>query len=190
MMETPNDNDLLVAGDEQSAFRILYEKYWQPLYYKALSRLGDDADAQDAVQEVFISCWRNKATIQIRDSLSPYLFTALKYCIIKKVYRKGKKGLETPLSIHELERTELSGDELLQYKELQSVILKEVERLPERMKEVYRLSRVDNLQIAEIAQQLQITEQTVKNTLGAALKKLRVRLSQYASLLSLLSFFF
>lgn len=186
MIENLTDSALLVAQDEQSAFRILYDRYWHPLYNNAMNRMGHDADAQDAVQEVFISCWRNKDSIRVDNSLSPYLFAALKYCVIKRVYRNGKKGIQFPLSIDKLELTSVSSEELLQYKELQSVIATEVEKFPERMREIYQLSRVYNLQCAEIARKLQITEQTVKNTLTSALKRLRTRLSHFACLLPFL----
>jgi RNA polymerase sigma factor (sigma-70 family) len=85
-----------------------------------------------------------------------------------------------PLSVEDLEKTELTAEELLHYKELQSVIAAEVAALPERMQEVYRLSRTENLSTKEIAQRLNLSEQTVKNTLSAALKRLREKLARYA----------
>ena len=179
MLENLTDRALLVKEDEQSAFRVLFERYWEVLYKKAMSRLGSSADAQDAVQEVFISVWRNRETIELEGTLWPYLFTALKYCIIKQVYRKAKKGTLVPLSAEELENVSISAEELLQYRELQAVIESEIASLPGRMQEIYRLSRIENLQIAEIAGRLNLSEQTVKNTLSTALKKLREKLSHY-----------
>jgi RNA polymerase sigma-70 factor (ECF subfamily) len=183
MLEDLSDKTLLEAADEYAGFRILYSRYWECLYKKAFHRFGNSADAQDAVQNIFISLWRNRQTIEIEETLAPYLFTALRYYIIKQVYRKAKKGIYTSLSIENLERTELTTEELLQYKELQSIIDGEVNELPERMKEIYRLSRVENLQITEIAIKLSISEQTVKNTLATALKRLRKNLSHYSCLL-------
>jgi len=182
MLENLPDKTLLESGDEHLGFRVLYSRYWEALYKKAFHRFGNSADAEDAVQEIFISLWRNKNTIQIEETLSPYLFTALKYYIIKQVYLKAKRGIQVNLSTEDLEYIELSTEELLQYKELQSVIASEVDELPERMKEIYCLSRVENLQIAEIAAKLNISEQTVKNTLTTALKRLRESLSHYNSL--------
>lgn len=180
------DKMLLEHADEESAFRVLYDRYWHLLYTKALNRLGNDADAQDAVQEIFISCWRNKSTIQITDSLLPYMLIAIKYCIIRKVSRSAKKGVVYPLSLEDLGEEELTTEEFIHYRELQSLIDKEVKLLPERMQQVYKLSRIEQMRHAEIAARLQITEQTVKNTLGMALKKLKLRLSHYSSLFSFL----
>ena len=179
MLENLSDKALLEVAEEQITFRILYSRYWEALYKKAFHRFGNSDDAEDAVQEIFISLWRNKNTIQIEETLSPYLFTALKYYIIKQVYQKAKRGIQVNLSTENLEYVEITTEELLQYKELRSVITSEVGELPERMREVYCLSRVENLQIAEIAAKLNISEQTVKNTLTTALKRLRESLSKY-----------
>lgn len=176
------DNALLATTDEGVAFRVLYERYWEALYKKALARVGNDADAQDVVQQAFISCWRNKDHIKIEDSLAPYLYAAVKYAIIKLVYRRAKKGVLLPLNAEELEHAELTTEELLRYKELESVIANEVSGLPERMQQIYRLSRMEQLQVAEIASYLNISEQTVKNTLHTALKRLREKIGKYNSL--------
>lgn len=181
MLQTADDRFLLTAADEQRAFRVLYERYWESLYKKALNRLGTSEDAQDAVQEVFISLWRNRNSIEVEDTLSPYLFTALRYCIIKRVYRKAKQGLQVPLSAGELNDPVNYPEEIFQYKELQQRIGKEVSSLPSRMQEIYKLSRVEQLTPGEIAKRLNISEQTVKNTLTTTLKKLRMKLSHFTS---------
>ena len=183
MLEDLSDKMLLEAADEYAGFRILYSRYWEGLYKKAFHRLGNSHDAQDAVQNIFISLWRNREKIQVDETLAPYLFTALRYYIIKQIYRKAKKGINTSLSVESLERAELSTEQFLQYRELQSIIDGEINELPERMKEIYRMSRVENLEIADIAVQLKISEQTVKNTLTTVLKRLRESLSHYSSLL-------
>lgn len=182
MPESLTDKTLLLSTDEQTSFKIVYNRYWEPLYKKALHRLGNSADAQDVVQEVFVSLWRHRDTVEVETTLAPYLFTALKYSIITQVYRKAKKGMTVPLAVEELEQIEITTEELLEFKELQSILYTEVEALPERMREIYRLSRIEHLQIAEIAKRLNISEQTVKNTLSIALKRLREKLTHYATL--------
>ena len=103
MLEDLSDKILLKTTDEHLGFRTLYSRYWEALYKKAFHRFGNSADAQDAVQEIFISLWRNKDTIQVDETLSPYLFTALKYYIIKQVYLKAKRGIQVALSTEKLE---------------------------------------------------------------------------------------
>ena len=75
-----------------------------------------------------------------------------------------------PLSVADLENHLDKSDEILEYREMKSRIENEVAGLPDRMKQIYQLSRVQHLKNGEIAQMLHISEQTVKITLVATLK--------------------
>lgn len=178
MLNSLSDRELLLLKDER-AFKVLYERYWSPLYRKAIVRLGNVEDTKDVLQEIFISIWNNKEEIQIEDSLGPYIFTALKFAVIKKIDRDSKRGIVHPLNIEDIEKVHLSNEEVIHYKELEKLIHKEVEALPERMKQIYLLSRNAQLKNKEIALKLKISEQTVKNMLSTAIKKLRSKLSDY-----------
>lgn len=177
MMKNCTDAELLLAEDTESAFTIIHNRYAERLYKKALVRFGNDPDARDTVQEVFISLWRNKHTINASGTLSPYLFAALKYAVIKKIYRNARHGEQMPLSAALLEKERTNEDDQFRTKELQSIICRELNHLPARMRQVYDLSRNEDLRTREIADRLKISEQTVKNTLTTALKRLRQRLS-------------
>ena len=178
MLTGMTDEALLTHPHSDEAFRVIYLRYWEGLYKKAFHHLKNEHDAEDAVQEIFISLWRNKQTIDASNQLSAYLFTALKYHIIKTVYRKAKKGIIVPLSIKDLLNPHPDTEEALQYKETQSRIAAEVRALPQRMQQVYQMSRVEDLPTSKIARSLKLSEQTVKNTLTTALKRLRQKLAQ------------
>jgi RNA polymerase sigma-70 factor (ECF subfamily) len=182
MTKQLSDKEILLLDDDNVAFRVLFERYWKVLYHNALMRLGSNEDAQDIVQEVFISFWRNKDAIETEGSYSFYLFGALKYAIIKHVYRKAGKGISLPLSVEYLDLSEGSASEQLEFKELQLVLADETSKLPARMQQIFRLSRDENLSLSEIAARFNISEQTVKNTITTALKRLRTRVRKYASL--------
>ncbi|WP_165958234.1 RNA polymerase sigma factor [Segetibacter sp. 3557_3] len=177
------DKDLLTVDNDHAGFQVLYDRYWKALYEKARGRCGNKADTEDVVQEVFISLWRNRKKVQLNSSLEPYLFTALKYSIIKKLHRQSKQTIPFPPGLESLMSAELTSYELLQYKELQDLISQQVSQLPERMRQIYQLSRVDYLSTMEIADTLGISEQTVKNTLTTAIARLRKDLSGYNALL-------
>ncbi len=177
-----SDKTLLKGTDEQLAFRLLYDRYWEDLYKKAFRRLNSEEDAEDIVQEIFLSLWRNRHNIEVQDSLAPYLFTALKYGIIKLVQLKAKKGIMLPLSVADLENHFDKSDEILEYREMKSRIENEVAELPDRMKQIYQLSKVQHLKNGEIAKLLHISEQTVKNTLVATLKRLKSKVLHFLML--------
>jgi RNA polymerase sigma factor (sigma-70 family) len=171
-----SDDDLLqlIKRDDTAAFESIYDKYWQALYLKACQRVDKD-EAKDMVQEVMITLWRrrNAITVMHEGDLGRYLFTAIRYRVISHY----------AFSVAEIKKVDFFDqfDEhitvnTLETKELQSRIDKEISRLPARMQQIFRLSREDDYTIADIAKALNISEQTVKNQLTDALKRLRISL--------------
>ncbi len=181
MMHNMTDKDLLSSSAEEAAFRVLYERYWELLYRKAYSRLGNSSDAEDIVQDLFVTVWRNRQSIDPQPDLTPYLFTALKYAIIKKVYREARKGILLPLSVNELETIGITEEDLLHYRDLHMALSKVISTLPKRMQQIYRLNRIEQVQVGEIALQLNLSEQTVRNTLHTAVKRLREKLADFST---------
>ncbi|MFT3902782.1 MAG: RNA polymerase sigma-70 factor [Niabella sp.] len=178
MSSVLSDSEILRSGEERN-FRVLYERYWKDLYQKAIPRLGNPDDAKDVVQDIFVTLWNNRFSIVVADTIKPYLFTALKYAIIKKIERGDARGQVYPLNIENIQKVTFSSEELLHYKQLEKLIDNEVSKLPERMQQVYRLSRNEHLRNSEIANRLNLSEQTVKNILSESLKRLRSKLAQY-----------
>ncbi|MDH7461008.1 sigma-70 family RNA polymerase sigma factor [Chitinophagaceae bacterium 26-R-25] len=169
-----NDAELLraIRDDDTSAFKVLYDRYWENLYLKACQRVDKD-EAKDLVQEVMTTLWRRRKDIFTYEDgeIGRYLFTAVKYRVISHyAYTNAevKNG-----NLFEV----LSGNvttNTLEVKELSEFIESEINRLPARMQQIFRMSRQDDLSIADIASKLNLSEQTVKNQLTEALKRLRM----------------
>jgi len=170
-----SDDELLQAikGDDTAAFKVLYDRYWKALFIKACQRVDKD-DAKDMVQEVMITFWRRRKHITIKagGEIGGYLFAAIKYQVISH-YAFSGATIKADAFFDILEQTESNP---LETKELQQRIEEEVSRLPARMQQIFRMSREEEYSITEIAQQLQLSEQTVKNQLTEALKRLRATL--------------
>lgn len=170
-----NDHELLVAsrnGDER-AFRLLFEKYWDDLFKIALRRLHSPDDAKDILQDVFLSFWNNIHTIAIEDSLGGYLYTALR----NKIFNHFEKNSTRLQWLMQRGFTAASFEENVfsRYctKELAYFIKQEVNKMPEKMRQIYLLSREEYMSNADIASLLNLSNQTVKNQLHNALVRLR-----------------
>lgn len=168
-----NDAELLraIREDDTSAFKVLYDRYWESLYLKACQRVDKD-EAKDLVQEVMTTLWRRRKDIFTYEDgeIGRYLFTAVKYRVISHyAYTNAEvknSGLFEVLSGQVTTNT-------LEVKELSEFIESEINRLPARMQQIFRMSRQDDISIADIASKLNLSEQTVKNQLTEALKRLR-----------------
>jgi len=161
-----------VKGDDVTAFKKLYDKYWKGLYLKACQRVEKDA-AKDIVQEIMMSVWRRRKAISVdKDGeLASYLFTAVKYKVISYYAFNNTEARKTEM-FDELDTYE----DVLETKELKASIEAAISRLPGRMQRVFRMSREEDYSITDIARELGLSEQTVKNQLTEALKRLRVSL--------------
>ncbi|MEC5143393.1 sigma-70 family RNA polymerase sigma factor [Chitinophaga sp. 212800010-3] len=171
-----SDGDLLqlIKKDDTAAFEAIYDKYWQGLYLKACQRV-DEAEAKDMVQEVMITLWRRRHDIAVTQEgdLGRYLFTAIRYRVIS--YYAFSSAEIRKAGFFDTFDQYINTDNL-ETKELKERIEAEINKLPTRMQQIFRMSREDDYTIADIAKTLKISEQTVKNQLTDALKRLRVSL--------------
>jgi len=174
LMQHHSDAQLLEAirqGDA-AAFKVLYDRYWQRLYVKACQRV-DKNEAKDIVQEVMSSLWRRRNEVFTfpDGEIGRYLFTAVKYRVISH-YAYGAEEVRGA-ELFDLPATAATAANPLEAKEFSEFIESEIGQLPPRMQEIFRLSREDDLTIADIARRLNLSEQTVKNQLTEALRRLR-----------------
>jgi len=182
MFEThTSDGDLLqlLKGDDTAAFETLYNRYWKALYTRACQRV-DVNDAKDLVQEVMLSLWRRRKEIPVfkEGEFAKYLHAAIKYRVISH-YAFSTAEIKK-ISLFDI----LDGQEFndrLETKELSANIAAAVSLLPTRMQQIFRMSREEDLSIAEIARQLNLSEQTVKNQLTEALRRMRSYLKTSSS---------
>jgi len=179
MQQQLSDAELLRAmkeGDD-GAFKSLYDRYWEQLYLKACRRVDKEA-AKDLVQEVMTTLWRRRNDIFTFEDgeIARYLFTAIKYRVITHYAYSAEEIRNSAIF-------EILDDQApaysLETRELTEFIESEIARLPARMQQVFRMSREEDLSITDIARQLNLSEQTVKNQLTEALKRLRASISSH-----------
>ncbi|SEW43973.1 RNA polymerase sigma factor [Chitinophaga arvensicola] len=182
-MEKHSDSRLLqmIREDHHPAFTTLVNRYWEEIYRFTRSRIRQEADAQDIVQEIFISCWNNRKHLYAgkNDQFTAYLYQAARYAVIDYYSRSqtmvyNEVLLESFIGHQPVNMTESR----LQLKELDACIRQEVDRLPEQLRVPFVLSREANMSLKEIATQLSLSEQTIKNNITKALGILRRRLHQ------------
>ena len=166
-----------LSEGKEEALKMLYQKYWQQLFMSAYNVLKDKEACEDIVQEIFIRLWQRRASLNISSSLSAYLFTATRYMVFQQLKKSNvRSGLFEDLE----ERVWTDAPDIPLYtKDLQERIHAEVENLPEKCRNIYKLSREQNLSYKAIADHLQISPKTVENQLSIALKKLRDALSEF-----------
>ena len=183
-----SDDELLVLlkQDKLSAFKELYGRYWKKLYGAAYKRLKNKESAEEIVQEIFTNLWLKRYSLQITTTVGGYLYSTASNGIIDR-YRKElvrTKYKEVFWTVHS--ETDNSTEDAIMLRELTYTIEAEVRQLPDKCRSVYELSRNEHKTNKEIALQLGISEKTVENHLTKALKRLRVGLSHYLTIILIL----
>ena len=171
----------LQTGDE-NALAQLYGQYAEPLTAFAAARLSSLEEARDIIQDIFVHLWQERATITIKQSMRAFLYAAVRYRIIDHI-RKNSTRRKYQQQIAHLPTITLSTEELLYARQLESELHQAIEELSPRIREIFKLSRFEHLNFAQIAQKLGLSEQTVRNQLTTALSQLRIKLDKLSFLL-------
>lgn len=162
---------LLKQGDE-SAYYQLFERLWEKLYSMAFKILKHKENAKDVVQEIFLSFWEKRATSQI-ENVEAYLIRSAKFAGLKLLRDDHFKGTE---EVGEWTGLAQPQQDALEYQEFEEQVLTVIDQLPDRCKQVFKLSREQQLTNAEIAEKLNLSQRTVETHISNALKRLRKNL--------------
>ena len=167
----------LLKKDDSNAFSEIYGRYAALLVGFASSKLFDLEDSRDIIQDIFVKLWQERMELTVDRDLKAYLFKLTRYRIVDKI-RKNITREEYATMVNSLAVDYgITIEQQIAAKEITHIIETSLNKLSPRVKEVYLLSREENLSITEIADKLQISEQTVKNQLSTALKHLRASLT-------------
>ncbi|MDR6783825.1 RNA polymerase sigma-70 factor (family 1) [Pedobacter africanus] len=167
---------LLTRGD-QAAFTEIYDRYWKLIYTHVYKMLRDEEDAKDIVQEVFGNLWIRAASIKNNANISGLLYIAARNKVFDLIERnKVRSDYIGEIASFISERGNDQVD-TIDEKRIIEILEREIQKLPPKMREIFELSRKDNLSHKEIAAKLNISEQTVKKQVQNALKAIKPKLN-------------
>ena len=174
-MSALSDLELIseISKDNTRALDMLVERFYVQLCRVALKHVRNKEVSEEIVQDVFISIWKNRMTLQIHESVAAYLSTAIKYrCInhIKSAARKPFMSPEIPEYVHS---NESSVEDKIAADDLQHMLHKSIEQLPQKCRVIFELSRNTGMSYKEIAAELGVSIKTVETQMSIALARLR-----------------
>lgn len=169
---------LLRSGDD-AAFKELYNRYWDILLDNAFKRLGSIALAEEIVQEIFINIFVRRNNLTIKSSFEGYLKNALKFKIFDFFRHRASHGKYMESVLKGLHEHTITPEEVLQIKELKEKIDKTIEKIPKKCREVFIMSKMENLSNRMIADQLGISVSTVEKHISKATRMLKKDFETY-----------
>jgi RNA polymerase sigma-70 factor (ECF subfamily) len=174
-----NEEHLLVESvqrGEMPAFQELVEKYKQKVYYMALDMTGNHHDAEDLSQEVFIKVFGAIKDFRGDSKLSSWLYRIAMNTCIDKTRRKRLKLVELDERVAEKPSSDDDPQRALEARSTQKQIDKALQKLPPRQRCIFVMRHYNEMMLREIAENLKISEGTVKAQLFRAVRRLQKEL--------------
>ena len=181
----PSDKILLnrMREGDQASFNTLFDRYWETLYSTVFTVCSDREVCSEIVHDIFLNLWLKREKLQI-ESFKAYILASARYHVYRHVKNARRNSLEYREDLEYSSRVSMNDGELnIRYQDLERSVDRELEELPRRCKEIFTLSRREQLSNDEIASRLEISKRTVENQLTHALRHLRLSMRHFLTLL-------
>ena len=176
MYQNFSDVELLekLASDNILAFEEIYSRYSKNMFLYAMNIFKNKEVCEDVLQNVFTDFWAKRREVKITN-LKSYLFQSVKFQIFNHI--RNQKISNEDLSRLHIVDISANLTQKIEFDELQKLINDLITRLPERCKLIFMLSRYEHKSNKEIASELGISIQAVKNQISKAIKQIRQNLT-------------
>lgn len=169
------DHDLfrLIAQDDQAAFSEIFRRYDKRIYPFVLKMIRTPTQAEEITHEIFIKIWKHRDKLPAIDQPEAYILTiAARHTLDQIKKRLNENKMLQGLSASK-ENSHNDTEEKLLLRDRAALVQQAVHQLPPQQRSVYELSRHEGMTYEQIAAQLQISPNTVRNHLVKALRFIR-----------------
>jgi len=191
-MEYPllSDQQLLeeCSRDNLKAFNVLFDRYFTRLFRYALGYVNDEYFAEEAMMDLMMWIWEKRHSLEIQGEFKHYIFRAAKNATIKAIRKKAIQTTSIESIENHISFTSATADHGLLTGELEQSYQEELNLLSPQRKIVFQLSREEELSHAEIADNLDISINTVKNHIKFSLNHFRKGFLRYRDAALLIGF--
>jgi RNA polymerase sigma-70 factor (ECF subfamily) len=189
--QTDHNEQLLLQNLREGsveAFEQIFKLYWRPLYILAKSKVSEHDEAEEIIQNIFSTLWEKRESLLITN-LSFYLQRSVKNRVLNLIRERvtqQKYWDHYKTFLPDLRITENS----VAFNDLNEAVEEAVNLLPEKSREVFKLSRMEGRTNAEIAHLMHLSEKAIEYHLTKSLRKLRLHLRDHILILPLLGMMF
>jgi RNA polymerase sigma-70 factor (ECF subfamily) len=162
-----------LRSGKESAYRQLFDQYYQRLVVFAYKYLKDLEPARDIVQEFYLNLYESRQSISIQTSLKSYLYSAVRNRCLNQVKHERVKEKHRNMSRSEASFSDPGFEAMMDAVELEAKIYEIVSTLPEKCRQIYIMSRVEGKRNREIADGLNLSIRTVETQISKALRSLK-----------------
>jgi RNA polymerase sigma-70 factor (ECF subfamily) len=189
-MQIEDDKEYVecLKNDDLIAFDALFHKYSASLYAFVLSITRDSFAAEEVTQLVFLKVWEKREQIKEHLSFKSFLFSVAYHETISWLRKEKSEKMRIGEFVRSSGFQTSETEQTVEFRNIEGLANHLIQEMPEKRKEIFRLSREQGFSNKEIAVKLGISIKTVENQMTSALKYLREKLGKH-DILELLFYF-
>lgn len=162
-----------ISLDNTRAFEKIYNHFSKELFFYAFRILNDSEVSEDVIQDVFLNLWLKRKTLRI-ENLKAFLYRCVKNQVLNKI--RDRKISDEDIARINIIDLGMDSSGHIEFEDLKKILNDQVSELPTRCREIFVMSRFEQMSNMEIAEKLGISVQGVKNQISKALVRIREQL--------------
>ena len=173
--------DVYLSLGKDAAFEKIFKKFFKELHEYSFSIIRDWDMAEEVVQALFLKLWENDTWTHVESSMKAFLYRSV-YHESLNIIRHNKVRLKYEnRTSYTMKKDNMHITTPVELNELENKIHRSLNRLPEKCRTIFQLSRFGELTYRQVAMQLGLSVKTVETQMGKALRILRSDLKDYLS---------
>lgn len=168
-----------IANNDEKAFATIFDLFKKKVFAVAFKMLKSETEAEEIVQEAFLSLWRSRTQLSGVENPEGYLFKITYHTIYAHLKKTSRKQELLDGIIINIAYKQNTTQDMVAANETSRLIYEAVQKLPPQQRTVFELAKLNDLSYAEIADKLGLSRNTVKNHLVQAMKTIRVLLQNH-----------
>jgi RNA polymerase sigma-70 factor (ECF subfamily) len=165
--------------DNEAVFEQLFKEYFRELHAYAFTLLKDWDVAEEIVQAMFLKIWEKEEAVQVQSSIKSYLYKSVYHSCLNYIRGQKVQLKYQATTAYSIKPQTDDTAQKLNMSELELHLKNALGKLPEKCREIFHLSRFEELKYQDIANRLHISVKTVEAQMSKALKILRKEMKEF-----------
>ena len=178
-----------IAQGDELAFRLVFDLYKTKIYTFIVNFTHSRADAEEIVQDTFLTLWQNRNTLHQIEHPRNYIYTVVRNKTYHYLKQASKSQARMQVIWANLKLDSNETEETLQLQESKKLIDEAILMMSAQKQEVFKLSRYEGLNHEQIAELTGLSKSRVKNIIVEVLKFIKMYIAQCTSILAIISWF-
>ena len=162
-----------VKQSNADAFRELFDYYYPKIFSFLKAFVRNSNDAENLVQDVFFTLWESRSELNEHLSFSSFLYKIAKNKALNHIRKEVNSRFYTEYCKQNMNEEDSSTEKAIESRDMIELIRKQIQMIPERRREIFLCSFNEGLSYKEIAEKLNISENTVDSQIRNALNYLK-----------------